>query len=568
MNKLMRFFYSLPFVSLLISCSSDFLDRPPLDDIGVEYYWRTSKDLENYIIQNYERLPSHGHWYNGMPREESNSDNLILAAPNVVLNGERGVATGRWTNDWSRIRSVNIFLDNYKKCTDPYTAYKQSLGEAYFFRAWFYFELIKKYGDIPWHNRQLFPNDQDELSRPRDPRTLVVDSILADLDHSFEHLNLRTAVGNTRISKEVALAFKSRVALFEGTWQKYHAKTSFGTPGANPNKYFQASVDASEKLIKGNYKVGLHANYYELFGLDNMNNVNEVLLYRVSNIADGLSNDLQYITTNAPAEMGITWDFVTSYLDRHGQPYDYKSVADTVKGNDFLTKIAQEADPRLQATIWIPGDIKAVATNLKFNKPGIDQVEVMLSTTGFEVKKFSNPKSPGAGKGGGGNSETGYIFFRFGEVLINYAEAQFELNQIVANDELNKLRARAGMPEFQVFSQSMDPNKVDYGYDIPDALYEIRRERRVELALESHRANDYRRWAAHTLFKNQRPKGYPFSTAEFPNFNPNLDENGLLDYYKTRMPNGYQFREGQDYLDPIPNEELTLNPNLVQNPGW
>jgi hypothetical protein len=567
MNRLLTKIYLLPFL-LLIACDAQFLDRPPLDNIGVEYYWKTAKDLENYVLQHYEYFPAHGFWYSGMPREDSNSDNLILATPNVIMNGERGVTTGRWTNDWSRIRSINIFLDNYKKCTEPYSAYKQYLGEAKFLRAWYYFDLVKRYGDVPWINTQLFPHNEEQLNRPRDPRTMVVDSILADLDQAFEHLNLRTAVGNTRINKEVALALKSRVALYEGTWQKYHANTPFGTSGADPKKYFQASVDAASKLINGSYKVGLHNNYYDLFGLDNMNNTDEVLMYRASNIADGMGNDLQYVTIYAAIEMGVTWELVSSYLGKNGEPYDYLKLASTVKGNDFLTRIAKGADPRLGQTVWIPGDLEVAASGLTFKKPGIDLVDVMLNTTGFEVKKFSNPKSPGAGKGGGGNSETGYILFRFGEVLLNYAEAQYELNQTVAYTELNRLRKRAGMPDFKVNVQSLDPNKVDYGYAIPDALYEIRRERRVELALEAHRALDYRRWAAHKLFKNNRSKGYPFNKAEFPAYNPPLDANGLIDYHKNRLPNGYQFKENRDYLDPIPNEELTLNPKLIQNPGW
>src|SRR5690606_2148357 len=103
---------------------------------------------------------------------------------------------------------------------------------------------------------------------------------------------------------------------------------------------------------------------------------------------------------------------------------------------------------------------------------------------------------------------------------------------------------------------------------ISDELYEIRRERRVELALEGHRADDYKRWAAHNLFKGKRPKGYPFNQEEFPTYHPTLDENGLLDYFQNRIPDGYQFREDQDYLNPIPEEELTLNPSLKQNPGW
>jgi len=138
----------------------------------------------------------------------------------------------------------------------------------------------------------------------------------------------------------------------------------------------------------------------------------------------------------------------------------------------------------------------------------------------------------------------------------------------VAYDVLNLLRRRAGMPDFAVHSQHADPNRIDYGYLVSDELYEIRRERRVELALEGHREEDYRRWAAHALFQGKRPLGYPFKQSEFQDFNPDLNDVGLIDYMRNQLPDGYRFREDQDYLDDIPQDELTLNPNLEQNPGW
>lgn len=558
----------------LLACESDFLDRPPLDAIGESEYWRTAKDLENYVSQYYPTLPTHGIWSLGMPLEESNSDNLIVASPNLVLNGKRGTTGGRWVNDWATIRSVNIFFDNYRKCQDDFDVYKHFLGEAYFFRAWFYFQLIDKYGDVPWYSKQLLPGSEDELARPRDPRTVVVDSVLADLDKAVQYLDKRSKAGNNRINKEAALAFKTRIALFEGTWQKYHAGTAFGTANAQPGKYFQIVLDAAEELMNGDYTRGLYntgkpdKDYYTLFGLDNMSAVNEILFYRAYNIGEGMGNDIQYNTTYATSGMGATWSLVSSYLSKDGTPYDYPGLASAVKGNDFLTKIANDVDPRLHATIWIPGDLEVAQSGLVFARPGIDEVEILLNPTGFEVKKFSNPNSSGAGKGGGGNSETGYILFRYGEVLLNYAEAKYELEQVVTYDVLNLLRERAGMPAFSINPQGSDPNLLDYGYPISDELYEIRRERRVELALEGKRSADYRRWAAHTLFQHKRPKGYPFNASEFPEYNPPLDDNGLIDYFANELPDGYSFRENQDYLDAIPVEELTLNENLEQNPGW
>ena len=204
-----------------------------------------------------------------------------------------------------------------------------------------------------------------------------------------------------------------------------------------------------------------------------------------------------------------------------------------------------------------------------FTKPDVDKGTDQLCPTGFQVKKTANPYSPAAGLTYEINPcETGLILLRYGEVLLNYAEAKCELDNTVAYAQLNLLRERAGMPDFVVNSQNNDPDPVDYGYPVSDELYEIRRERGVEMALEGYREEDYMRWAAHALFQNKRPKGYPFSVEEFPDFHPQLDENGLIDHYKKQLPNGYGFREDQDYLYSIPQDELVLNPNLDQNPNW
>lgn len=565
--------YTIFFYIIIIFCTAScekFLDKPPLDAIRSDDYWKTSNDLEKYIIHFYPRLGG-GHT---MAMEDAPSDNLVIATPNEVLNGEQTVTTGAWTNEWSDIRSINIFFDNYKKVTSPPDSYKQSLGEAHFFKAWFYFEKVRKYGDVPWYNSSLQPGSE-ELLKPRNPRTEVVDSILAHLDKAVSFLNLRSVAGNWRLNKEAALAFITRVALFEGTWQKYHKNTPFATAGAQPEKYFKKCTDAAEELMKNTYTKGLYStgntqlDYYTLFGIDNMNNVNEVLFYKAANSAENMGNNVQLYTTVRTQSMGVTWELVSSYLNKDGSIYNFPAVATTFKGNSFLKKIAQDCDPRLHATIWTPGDLRVAANASVFDKPFINQGGENFNATGFQVKKFSNPYSKAAGGDqSGGFSETGYIYFRYGEVLMNYAEAKYELDNTVAYDVLNLLRKRVGMPDFVIHNQQADPSYTDYGYTISNALYEIRRERRVELALEGRRPDDYRRWAAHKLFQGKRFLGYPFLKSEFPTYSPPLTTDGRIDYFKNLLPSGYRFRAGQDYLDDIPQVERNLNPNLTQNPGW
>lgn len=568
MKKLMyKFIFLAAFSIILTSCES-FIDLAPLDKVNMNDYWNTSADLQNYTKQFYPIIPMLDSWYG------VSDDMIVGGSPSVIMNGERSPRTGNWIGEWNNIRNINIFFDNYQKCKEPIESYRQYLGEAHFFRAGFYYDLYRMYGDLPWYSNSLQIDSEEELMKPRDPRTLIADKILEDLDNAISYLKFRKEVGNNTLNKEAALAFKTRVALFEGTWQKYHANTVFGTSGTNPNKYFQQCIDAAEELMSGNYKVGIYntgnpdEDYFKLFGFDDMSNIDEVILYKAYNVSDGPKNSDQTYLTREQNGKGATWDLITSYLDRNGKPYNYLDLAIQTKGNEFLNKIANDIDPRFKSSIWIPGDLMSQIRGTYFEKPPIDAGALFLNPTGFAIKKKANPYSPAAGGEWNVYGETGYIILRYAEVLLNYAEAKCELDNSVAYPQLNLLRARAGLPDFKVNPQSSDFNRVNYGYSISDELYEIRRERRVELALESFRENDYLRWRAHALFKGKRPKGYPVDKDEFPNYPHPIDENGLIDYYKNLIPNGYGFNENRDYLYSIPQDEITLNPNLTQNPGW
>ena len=565
MKKLINILGAALLITSLTSCDS-LLDMSPEDTMSPETYFSSTRELKLWTDGFYSQLEGADDVIG------INADDNIDTELGATLLGQRSAADENGWN-WTQLRSINYYLQHSDRCKDE-VGRKENDGVAYFMRAYFYYVKVRRYGDVPWYDKVIEMDDTEALMRPRDSRTTVIDHVLSDLDEALKHLEPRSAVGNNRINKESALAFKTRVALYEGSWQKYHAGTDFATSGADPQKYFKACVEAAEELIQGDYKKGIYStgnpdeDYFKLFGFDDMSNINEVLLYKAFNGADGMGTNAQVLVTYNPEGRGITWELVSSYLSREGKPYDYLATAASKKGNDFLTQIAEDCDPRLKSTIWIPGDLMASSLNAIFNEPNIDAGALQLCTTGFQIKKTANPYSAAAGRTWEVPSETGLILFRYGEVLLNYAEAKYELDGTIAYDALNQLRKRAGMPDFAVNPQSVDKNKAEYGYPISDALYEIRRERRVELALEGQRDEDYKRWGAGALFKNKRPKGYPVDLTKYPHFSDRVDENGLIDYFKTVMPNGYQWRENQDYLNSIPQDELTLNPNLTQNPGW
>jgi len=571
---------------LMISCSKEYLDKPPLTQISNDVYWKTSNDLENYVIQFYSVFPAFNTVgsYMGLIGWDGlrGSDLQISSSPSTTIAGTRSAVTsgGEWK--WDKIRDINIFFQNYSRCTDVFDKYKHFVGEAHFFKAWFYFEKVRDYGNVPWFTSPL-EMDSEELYKTQDDRTVVVDSILWHLDKAIEYLKPLQEVngGNNRLSKQAALIFKSRVALYEGTWQKYHEGTDFATVGANVNKYLKASAESAEELMKPEYGMSLYStndpnnDYCRLFSLINQSANNEVALWKGYSVNQNLSHSFQIYVSDRTAGISMTLQQVEQYLNKSGNPIDYLTLGQTYKGNDFLIKLEIEADPRLSQTIWTPGQImwdngfgKGV-----FSKPFLDKSGESLNNTGFQIRKGNDPKDPQAGGGASWStsSETAVVLFRYAEALLNYAEAKAELGEPIDYDKsINLLRKRVGMPDFKVQADANRLRYADFGYSVSDLLYEIRRERAVELAAEGFRYDDLRRWAAHKLLINKRPQGYPLKDSEWTDQKINYKVNaaGFLDPFVDVLPNGYGFNSERDYLNCIPINELTLNPNLIQNPGW
>lgn len=570
---------------LAMMSSCEILDQPPLDKISNESYWKTATDLENYSLQFYPNFPnfrnSSGYLGNIGADGFQGSDHQINAVPVTTMNGTRTqtISGGNWT--WNNIRSVNVFLENYGKVQAPAENIAQFVGEAYFFKAWFYYEKLRQFGDVPWYTTSL-QLDSPGLYMARTNRAAVADSILAHLDIAAAKLTPLSTVsgGNNRLSKEAALIFKSRVALYEGSWQKYHAGTAFATQGVDPKKYFRAAADAaSELMTPGKYRVGITGttadDYTKLFASTNLASNNEIILWaKFDKTLNTLSHNFQQYVTSFTNQASVTYELVQNYLGKDGKPYDFKALEKAKQGTSFLTALGEDIDPRLKQVVWIPGQTMwNNSAGLKiFTKPFLDQTGETRNSTGFQLHKGADPKDPTAGGAQGFSTaaETGAVIFRYAEVLLNYAEAKAELGEKVDYAlSLNLLRKRAQMPEFDVQDDASRARYAKFGYALTDELYEIRRERAVELAAEGFRYDDWRRWRAHALFKGKRPSGIPYLKSEYPASTvvpTNTD--GLVDPFKANIPNGYNFNEARDYLESIPVNEITLNPALKQNPGW
>ncbi len=571
----------------MASCTKDFLDRAPETNISEAEFWKSSNDMKLYCNNFYNNfLPSYRGFGTigiyGLDADQG-SDNMITMGVNSMLNGERTIPSTSDTWAWGGIRNVNYFLANYPKVKDSWDNIKGYVGEALFFRAFLYFDLMKNYGALPWVGKPLNLSDTLILFSSRLPRNVIADSILQDLDKAIAYLPEKSVAQASRINKQIAQAFQSRVALYEGTWEKYQAGTSFGVAGSDPNKYLQKAAAAADAVISGNKyaldNVGVDFGYWKMFNQTDQGGSNEVMFWRKYDLTLGIVHNWHRYTTSG-AGRGLTKTLVDYYLCTDGQPI---SKSPLYKGDDSLLNVVQNRDPRLMQTMYVP-DGKHIITsnqpggapNKLFTLPSFEQPNEGKPATGYQVYKGHNPDyfQQYAGEVG----TTALIFFRYAEVLLNYAEAKAELGTLTQDDvnrTINKLRQRVGMTPMDLSNLTTDPN-----WEFPalsPVINEVRRERRVELACEGFRRDDIFRWAgAGALITGKRPKGA--KKAQWATVVPAdqlssypVDGQGYIDLFKNiaSMAAGYKFNVQRDYLLPLPTNELTLNPKLLpQNPGW
>jgi hypothetical protein len=459
------------------------------------------------------------------------------------------------------------------------------------------------------------------LYEPRARRHEIADYILADLDWAIEKIPSFNAQLSGRISKEVAQLYKARVALYEGTWEKYHAGTVFAGEGDVRN-YLTAARDASLAVIESGLfsldNVGVEDGYFILFNRHDYSNSKEVMLWRKYDHALGIAHSANRDPSRNGGSVGLTRWLVDSYLtvDTDGKAKPI-SLASNYQGDENELKVIANRDPRLTQTMFAPGRVRTILdgkdTLIIFTKPSINLNDAEKCSTGYEVCKATDPddaeqKSPYG-------SDMACIIFRYAEALLIYAEARAELGELTQADldlTVNKLRDRIGMPHLFLDPGYIDPNgefTAARGYEgvpVSNILQEIRRERRVELACEGYRHNDLKRWRAHHLWNHDRIQGaktaqfedlswlvdffktYPvpqsisggydeFINITVPKWIPEsiegnnywTDDEGYFAPYKNWIPDGhFKFDPNKAYLLPIPNEQLVVNDKLVQNPGW
>ncbi len=599
MKKLFYFIISLLLVPFAVSCEKA-LNKSPLDDISEESYFENATQLQLFTNSFYSSLLSTS------PYDEQ-SDVLVANNPSsLVLNGSfRTVppSGGGWS--WGTLRKINTCLGNLYRCKDEAVRAEYS-ALCKFFRAWFYFEKIRRFGDVPWIDHE-FASHEEQLYAPRDSRELVMSHMIEDIDEAIAGLPAAYNNGYAfRVTKWAALALKARFCLFEGTFRKYHeGKVTLWTlpADAQPYTYYlQLAADAAEELmVFGPHSLYItgnpHYDYQNLFSQYEATN-NEYILA----IDFDYGFQIYHDATGAAllpvcGRISPTKGFIDHYLMADGSRFSSvsgwstKTFADQVSGRD----------PRLHQTIRIPGYLYLVLTTNRAMYCDMD-----CTLTGYSINKFVMRADNLVMGNVRGSSYNDLPVIRLAEVYLIFAEAKAELGTLTQTDldrSVNLLRARAGMPNLNMAAANANPDPYltseSTGYpNVSGAnkgvILEIRRERTVELALEGLRYPDLLRWAAgERLTKGLYGMYFPGSgeydwdadgnpdiclyTGAKPATTATFVYKIGSDIYLSGGTKGYvlplhsytvSFDPDRDYLHPIPTKERVLNHSLLQNPNW
>jgi hypothetical protein len=592
----MKKYILLIFVTVFL-CSGCEMEEPAITSTDKNAIFSSEEGLKAYTVSFYDMFPA------ATDQAIIEQSLVDYGATNTLsgftlLNSYSENNSSGWS--WSALRNINYFIVN---CTDPSVPEKvrnNYVGLARFFRAYFYYGMVRRFGDVPWVDHPLNPNEEEILYGQRDSRELVMEKVYEDLMFAAQNITRSTdAAQCTMITKWVAYAFASRVCLFEGTFRKYH-NLNLAT---SSNTWLKRAEDAAYVVMQQSGK-SLNSNYRALFTSDNPP-TSETLLAIASSAALGVKHSTNWRWTSETYGTGLNLirAFVCTYLQKDGTPYTNRSGW---QYEDFYQEF-QNRDGRLNATLRYPGYMRegklALPVYSGYARLGYQPIKLCVDAT------IGDSQS---------ESTHAIQLFRFGEVLLNYAEAKAEQGTLTDADwaaTIGKLRGRAGITGGLTAKPTVVDNylKNTYFPGISDpVILEIRRERAVELVFEGFRFDDLLRWKSGDLFKMTWTGMY------IPGINIPLDvdHNGTHDviYYTndaglaaamalSNNPNPYKVKVSTDptaaiiqvhaagdgkgyyltwftnndskkvwgpkqYFYPIPVGALNNNPHLVQNKGW
>jgi starch-binding outer membrane protein, SusD/RagB family len=568
--KITKYIY-LSFFLTFLSVSSCDIDRIPEDRISDPVFWRTEADLRNASNYLYRMLP--GFYYNfdiNNPRailkdrtaviEDTFSDDAIGNAISIISDGSRvavPVTDFEYSFFYMMVRASNNIIEKAPLAASAgltESIVNRYIAEARFFRAYAYFELFKRYGGVVLLTKAI-PENAPEITNPVNAtRDELTNLMYDDLDYAATNLPNPTAADYGRVFSATASAFKSRVALFEGTRAKFHG---YGDPA----KHLNLAITAAQAVIAKNF-YGLNPDYYSLFQVEQTGSTtrSEVILAKqyIPGSEDLNQSHAYFRNVLENGQMSGTKNLVDSYLMRDGLPIE-KSKNYKVPTTNLLmlgdTSRITGRDSRLSATFFKRGD--PYINNANFTTPNL-----ALARSGLNFRKYGVPADWLSQQSG-----LDRILIRYGEVLLNLAEARYELNNTITDADLeasiNLLRTRAKMPKLtNAFVNTNGLNMRE----------EIRRERRVELAQEGFRYWDLLRWKTAEIELPKTLYGIIKFASELGSITAPTDparENAVIVQPSTAR----RFNVARDYLWPIPLQEFNIDAtdgttSLKQNPGW
>ncbi len=570
------------FLSAAIACISceDMLDYQPKDRLSPDTYFKTETDCELWTNNYYTVFPS---------AEGIYSEPYDVIVRDVLADEISGVrkpmpTDGNW--NWEKLREMNFFLSRASQVEDESVRLEYE-GLTRFFRAYFYFEKVKRYGDVPWVDRPL-GSDEEELYKGRDSRESVMEKVMEDVD--FAIANLPEVQNVYRVTRWTARALKSRIALFEGTFRKYHGLDGY-------EEFLQACVNASEPFLTGPYSIYTSGStpYQDLFTSQDAIETEIILARAYTSAISGMTHDVNgHLTGATMGRPGMTRNVVNMYLMRDGSRYTDQEHYDT---KTFVEE-CKNRDLRMAQTLRTPG-YKRIGGSKELAP------DLSRSTTGYQLIKYLTEEKYDANKA----STNDMPLFRLAEVLLNYAEAKAELGTLKQADldnTIRPLRVRAGLPDLDMEEANANPDPYlsspETGYanvtgDNKGVILEIRRERTLETPMEGLRYWDIMRWKEGKRFEKPIEGLYFPGTGEY-----DLDGNGSVDVciYDTEKAPGNSadvlylklgsdivlskgtsgnvlahstqqrvWNEERDYLYPIPTDDRVLTQGAIsQNPGW
>jgi hypothetical protein len=583
--------YFIPAIIIFAGCKK--LDQTPEDTATREAVFSNEKGLELYANSFYNMLPnaSDAHKGDAMADYAARSQ-----APDFLIEGAYGPRQSNgW--DWTNLRNINFFLENNN---DPKVsaAVKQEYNAlARFFRAYFYYDKVRRFGDVPWINK-TFNIDDPALFNGREKRGVVMDSVLADITYACNYIT-KTDNSRSLITKNVALGFKSRIALYEGTYRKYHTEAGLG---GTADLWLQEAAAAAEQVMTSggftlNTAGGTDLSYRNLF-ISTAPVATEVMLAAVTDANLAVYNDANWWWTSATygSRVSLTRTFVNTYLNVDGTPFTSRPGYQTLQFKDEV----KARDKRLQQTIRVGaykringGTPEAAPPIFSYTYTGYQPIKYVLDDIRYD---------------GGAQNINSIPLMRYAEILLNYAEAKAELGTFSDADwtrTIGALRQRAGITGgLSAKPLTADPYlQANYFPEISDpGLLEIRRERGIELSFEGLRFDDIVRWKKGDLMTKvwngmyvpaldvpidlnedgkldvafyQVMPANPVAGVNYINVAPTVNGNlnpqrlsGNTSGELTWLTTSQRVFTDKNYLYPIPETDRLFNPALGQNPGW